>query len=1042
MRSRNSTRAFLVLFAFLLGLALPTGAAGTADNDDVVNVIVTHSLIADEAERLADWKARNGISSEVVTVEWIYDAYDGADGPERIRNFLREYVAEHNTSYVTVFGDFELVPARRAYVPDGYNVFVPTDLYYADLDEEWDQNGDGKHADIGVDVVNLRPELAVGRLPASDEDEARALVDKIIRYETEAHRDKAWFRRALLIGDDSFPQYPGAEGEAIAEAAASEIPEGWEALRFYGSGTGVYRDIIYNHIQDGAHLVLYVGHGGPDGWYTAEERVFSASDASELANGHRLPVIFAMADYTAWFDGRDCVGEGFLLNPGGGAIGYVGATRVAYGEPELYETIGNAALSYLATAFVDGLFGSRFLGDAWRALVDDYLLQYPVPEADDPLSTEEEIREKMALQYVLLGDPTLSLEGYPAMTSLSVTSSSVIWGHDVSIVARLTDYGGRPLADKPIIFELYHNGAWHVIGESTTDPDGYARLRCPILVASGTYQLRATFNGDARYRASSSAGILTVRRGPTSMSMAPSIVATYSDSATIAAMLLDDRGEPASGKPVRFEYRVGPTWAGLGEAVTGDDGRAALAVESIELVPGRYPLRAIFDGDEFCLSAAAESELVVGKETTVVTVAECSVEYGESVELQARVTDDELIGIQGVELTLWVYVDGSWRYLGSAVTGADGHASLPYRASLMPGSYKLGADFAGDARYRPSNGFAQLVVEKVSTSITCTVTPSRITYGENATIGGSIDPNPGAGFPVTLQYSGDGGETWGAVATVTTGPDGSYMCPWSPAAPGPYLLKASWGGDRIYGGAESPVVSLSARILTVLSAPPSTAVVYGDEGTVRARLVDGEGNPVVGGVVHFHYWDGLRWVRLGDSEADGEGYATLAFIPLIKPGRYDLRATFDGDDYRLPTEAKYALAVNRETTVMTVFQRSVDFRDSATLRATVTDDELSVIEGAELTFWILLNGSWVSLGSTVTATDGAGVVEFTADFRPGAYTIRVAFGGDDYYEGAVKEVPECLIVEREATVLEVVAPQSVELGQEVTIEVRAVDDEG
>ena len=53
--------------------------------------------------------------------------------------------------------------------------YVPCDLYYADLCD-WDTSGDGLYGAIGLDVdtdiiPRMKPELSIGKLPASTEAE-------------------------------------------------------------------------------------------------------------------------------------------------------------------------------------------------------------------------------------------------------------------------------------------------------------------------------------------------------------------------------------------------------------------------------------------------------------------------------------------------------------------------------------------------------------------------------------------------------------------------------------------------------------------------------------------------------------------------------------------------------------------------------------------------------------------------------------------------------------------------------------------------------
>jgi signal peptidase len=95
---------------------------------------------------------------------------------------------------------------------------------------------------------------------------------------------------------------------------------------------------------------------------------------------------------------------------------------------------------------------------------------------------------------------------------------------------------------------------------------------------------------------------------------------------------------------------------------------------------------------------------------------------------------------------------------------------------------------------------------RVSSSISCTVSNSNITLGENVTISGSI--TPGRSAEVTLDVSTDDGNSWTLLTMVTSAADGSYQYKWTPKEAGAYVLKASWNGDGGYFGADSETVNV------------------------------------------------------------------------------------------------------------------------------------------------------------------------------------------------------------------------------------------
>ena len=93
----------------------------------------------------------------------------------------------------------------------------------------------------------------------------------------------------------------------------------------------------------------------------------------------------------------------------------------------------------------------------------------------------------------------------------------------------------------------------------------------------------------------------------------------------------------------------------------------------------------------------------------------------------------------------------------------------------------------------------------VSSSISCSASPSSIMLGEAITISGSI--NPARSAEVTIDVSADDGVSWTSLTAVTSDADGNYEYEWNPEV-GSYEIKASWDGDGGYFGASSETVNV------------------------------------------------------------------------------------------------------------------------------------------------------------------------------------------------------------------------------------------
>ena len=190
-------------------------------------VIISPSTFSDALQPLIEHKNSYGIKSILKTVEDIYAEYDGFDKAEQVKYFIKDALEQWNIKYVLLCGGLKSiiyskpkdnvnlgavgwhVPVRYSNVRDGGDPGFPTDLYYADIYKEggafetWDYDGDGILAEYPDDMIDLIPDVAVGRLASSDSNEVEEVVNKIIDYETTSY-ESDWFKKMIVYSGDGF----------------------------------------------------------------------------------------------------------------------------------------------------------------------------------------------------------------------------------------------------------------------------------------------------------------------------------------------------------------------------------------------------------------------------------------------------------------------------------------------------------------------------------------------------------------------------------------------------------------------------------------------------------------------------------------------------------------------------------------------------------------------------------------------------------------------------------------------------------------------
>jgi len=398
-------------------------------------IIVSPDIFTSELQSLIDHKNNHGLSTDLKTVEDIYNEYDGRDNPEKIKYFIKDAIETWNIKYVLLVGDTSLVPMRtttgRIWISMG-NTYIPTDHYYADIYDDndsfcsWDSNDNDKFGEFRwddiwdfnwvnhtIDNVDLYPDVSVGRLLCKNNREVSTMVDKIITYETNTY-GKDWFNRLILMGGDT-STYTGStvyEGELVNDLVAQELIEyDFNLIRLWTS-LNTFKPLRINwELTKGAGLVCYSGHGFERGIATypplGEVAIFyDVLYLLGVLNGDKLPIVFldacltANPDYTLDLYGIQipCFAWALTKKSFGGAIATIGSTREGY----VFRSSGipQAGASVLCINFFKSYGTGDLIGDIFRNAQKEYLDTTGL----DYYTLEE---------FILYGDPSLKVGGYP-----------------------------------------------------------------------------------------------------------------------------------------------------------------------------------------------------------------------------------------------------------------------------------------------------------------------------------------------------------------------------------------------------------------------------------------------------------------------------------------------------------------------------------------------------------------------------------------------------------------------------------------------------
>ena len=368
----------------------------STDGSPVEYVILTNEAMRPEFEDLADWKTRKGHAAAVVTIEWVADNYpNGADRAEKLRFFLQDAYQNWGTLWLLVGGDTEVIPARYATsilfsTPDDPE-YIPTDLYYACLDGNWNADKDDRLGEAIEDNADFLPELFVGRAPVANVQEAANFVAKELAHERTPPVTDLYPSSIVFLAE----HLGFMDGAEIAEEAFTRVHPWMRRVRMYENSAAypgsvpLNREAAIDSVNSGFGWVHHLGHGFRNTMSVGDGTITNP-DADGFVNGNRQSFIFAINCSSASID-FNSVGERWLKNPNGGAVGYVGTTRLAY--PQVSRRYQN---EFYDLAFADSI------GTAGECLFMSRLPFVGGSQTENP-----DRYTQFAL--ILLGDPELPL---------------------------------------------------------------------------------------------------------------------------------------------------------------------------------------------------------------------------------------------------------------------------------------------------------------------------------------------------------------------------------------------------------------------------------------------------------------------------------------------------------------------------------------------------------------------------------------------------------------------------------------------------------
>jgi hypothetical protein len=446
------------------------------ESEDPIPVLDTYDFLiiapgefTPDLQTLANHKNSHGIKTVVVTLDEIYSGthfpVQGIDDAEKIKYFIKDSLENWGIEYVLFVGGRNgglleekwWVPVRYSHLYDGsgppvfYEYTYLCDLYFADIYkydngtpvfDDWDSNQNGVIGEWvrfrSKDILDMYPDIYVGRLPCRNTFEVKNIVEKIITYENTTY-GQSWSKKYVAVAGDTYPSDndPFYEGEVATAASFSYLDSlGFNATYLWTS-TGAFSsetDVI-DTISQGCGFLHFSGHGNPMGWANhpphdeASITGLQVQNMYQLSNTDMYPICLVGGCHNSQFNvsilnllkiyeglekwqgyiwwgtmSPECWSWWLARKSSGGTIATIGNSGYGYGIQGENCLTGRGRFMELLF-FKSYTEGYDNLGETHGMNLAYYMNEHP------PM--DDNIDCKIVQQWILIGDPTLKIGGYP-----------------------------------------------------------------------------------------------------------------------------------------------------------------------------------------------------------------------------------------------------------------------------------------------------------------------------------------------------------------------------------------------------------------------------------------------------------------------------------------------------------------------------------------------------------------------------------------------------------------------------------------------------
>jgi hypothetical protein len=287
-------------------------------------VIITDTAFRKQLQPFFKWKTQKGYKLKILYKGATLAGTTYAQFKDTLTRMYNSATADDPApEYLLIIGDISRIPKAD----ETSNI---SDMYYG----EFDGGGD------------YMPEMYIGRLPVTDTNEVKNVVNKIIQYEKFEFADtNKFYNRALISAGNDVTYAINMNGQLnYALGNYLKSSNHIEEYHFYypQSAYPSVEDSIKLLFKKGISFVNYTGHGDAQGWLDPWIR---STGVDSLMNRNMYPFIITNACRTSTFSSPLSLGNRMVLSNEKGAIGFIGCSNDSYWDEDYYWAVGAGSVS-------------------------------------------------------------------------------------------------------------------------------------------------------------------------------------------------------------------------------------------------------------------------------------------------------------------------------------------------------------------------------------------------------------------------------------------------------------------------------------------------------------------------------------------------------------------------------------------------------------------------------------------------------------------------------------------------------------------------